>query len=175
MLKLDIAENGLRIKIPIWRDKESPTGWSILLGGRHRLEALVALGKEVTTPKGRVPYRSEYFELLPDKTDPLAYVISENMIRRQLTAEQKRNLIAEWLEMCPQGCGPSKINFRNTSPGSSLCERDRLPRLPDSCPLAIWNYSQISSCKSVPPPLRLPLHQPTPLNPALKEFRGRVL
>ncbi|HET9686944.1 MAG TPA: hypothetical protein VFP79_07160 [Pseudolabrys sp.] len=77
--------------------------------------------------------------------------------------------------MCPQGCGPSKINFRNTSPGSSLCERDRLPRLPDSCPLAIWNYSQISSCKSVPPPLRLPLHQPTPLNPALKEFSGRVL
>jgi hypothetical protein len=58
-------------------------------------------GKEVTTPKGRVPYRSEYFELLPDKTDPLAYVISENMIRRQLTAEQKRNLIAEWLEIKP--------------------------------------------------------------------------
>ncbi|HET9686945.1 MAG TPA: hypothetical protein VFP79_07165 [Pseudolabrys sp.] len=55
----------------------------------------------MTTPKGRVPYRSEYFELLPDKTDPLAYVISENMIRRQLTAEQKRNFIAEWLEIKP--------------------------------------------------------------------------
>jgi hypothetical protein len=99
-LKLNIEEHGLRIKIPIWKDKESPTGWS-LLGGRHRLKALVELGKEVTTPKGPVPYRSQYFERVPDDTDPLAYVISENLIGRQLTPAQKKTMCDELIKLRP--------------------------------------------------------------------------
>jgi hypothetical protein len=124
-LKLDIEERGLRIKIPIMKDPESPTGWSIL-GGRHRQEILIALGKEITTPKGPVPYKSEYFDRVPDDTDPLAYVIAENLLGRQLTAEQKQWFCDEMLKERPSDSNREIARLLGFSPTFVGKRRDKL-------------------------------------------------
>src|SRR5262249_53547274 len=80
-LVADIKAHGLREPITIFEDK--------ILDGRNRYRACQAAGIEPTF----TTYTGD---------DPVAYVISANIHRRHLTAEQKRDLIAELIKAQPE-------------------------------------------------------------------------
>lgn len=114
-LGADIKKNGLRMPTVWWRDPS--TDQLYLLDGRNRLDAMEAAGRnvivggtpgqDVTDLRG-VLLNSDYWYVLPPcgprgqgYPDPYAYVISANIHRRHLTAEQKRELIAKLLKATP--------------------------------------------------------------------------
>lgn len=80
-LKSDIASNGQREPVWLYEGK--------ILDGRNRYLACKQLNREVETR-------------LYEGSDPRGFVISMNIHRRHLTAEQKRGLIAELLRAAPQ-------------------------------------------------------------------------
>jgi hypothetical protein len=108
----DILKNGLSVPIAITPDGQ-------LLDGRSRLDALakkdirVSLEHTRTGAYLRVDNDNDddaralertlgdWGTVVVIKTDPVAYVISANVHRRHLTAEQKRNLIAKLLKAEP--------------------------------------------------------------------------
>ena len=79
--KRDISLNGQCEPIVLYQDK--------ILDGRNRYRACMDLGLEPDTK----PYTG---------SDPLGFVISMNIHRRHLTAEQRREIIAELLKANPQ-------------------------------------------------------------------------
>jgi hypothetical protein len=79
----DIKTNGLQEHIALYEGK--------ILDGRNRYRACLAAK---VTP---ITYDAE-----PFITDPAAYVISANLHRRHLNAEQKRDLIAKLLKATPE-------------------------------------------------------------------------
>jgi hypothetical protein len=85
----DIAKNGLREKIGIYKDS--------VLDGRNRLNALELINW---------PWEDFLISIVcPDHEpgfDPYAYVLSKNAHRRHLTAEQKRDVIAKLLKAKPE-------------------------------------------------------------------------
>jgi hypothetical protein len=87
LLKLadDILVNGLHEPITLYQGK--------ILDGRNRYRAC----KELTTFK----FVPAHFRELPRDLDPLAFVISANIHRRHLTAEQKRDLLATLIIIDP--------------------------------------------------------------------------
>ena len=101
----DILANGLSVPIAITSDGQ-------LLDGRSRLDALEKKGVKVSIDIGGSSIAFEghgidkqAFErvhgtigVMIVKTDPVTYVISANLHRRHLTAEQKRDLIAKLLK-----------------------------------------------------------------------------
>jgi hypothetical protein len=106
----DIKKNGLRQPIAIYHDSELGT---CLLDGRNRLDALELLDWEAGGKGFDLP--SEFWQVPnhvlvglddwrdPDPTfDPYAYVVSANVHRRHLTAEQRRDLIAKVLKARPE-------------------------------------------------------------------------
>ena len=103
----DILANGLTAPIAL-----TPDG--LLLDGRSRLDALERKGVKVSiytdewslALEGRADKQA--FErvhrtigIMIIRIDPVAYVISANLHRRHLTAEQKRDLIAKLLKAEP--------------------------------------------------------------------------
>jgi hypothetical protein len=87
-LVADIKANALRQKIVLYEGK--------ILDGRNRYRAMLAAGH---TP--RDDHFCRYKSLVPGDT-PLAYVIRANLLRRHLTAEQRRELIAKLLKAAPE-------------------------------------------------------------------------
>jgi len=85
-LVADIKANGVREPITIFEGK--------ILDGRNRYRACVLLGIE--------PRFQEHRAGCAHVGDPAAYVISMNIHRRHLTAEQKRDLIAKLIEAQPE-------------------------------------------------------------------------
>lgn len=81
-LRDDIAENGLRECVVFWKNK--------LVDGRNRLRACEELGIEASESE------------LDDDVDPVAYVISANLHRRQLKTSQ-RAMCAAKLAGLPRG------------------------------------------------------------------------
>jgi hypothetical protein len=77
--KADIAANSLREPVVLWRGQ--------LIDGRNRYKACRELGIAFET------------EDLPDDTDPLAYVLSKNLHRRQLTESQLAALTVDIANM----------------------------------------------------------------------------
>jgi hypothetical protein len=92
-LAQDIKANGLRVLAGI---QENSDGNPVLLDGRNRLDALSQLGEEITLDNRSI------FGWVPDDTDPVAFIVSNNIHRRHLTAEQKRDLIAKLLKATPE-------------------------------------------------------------------------
>jgi ParB-like chromosome segregation protein Spo0J len=80
-LVADIKANGLHEPIILLDD--------LILDGRNRYRACIAAGVE---PSWR-PFQGD---------DPAAYVVSMNVARRHLTAEQKRELVAKLLKAKPE-------------------------------------------------------------------------
>src|SRR5262245_9108090 len=80
-LVADIKANGLREPIVMFEDK--------VLDGRNRYRACAAAGIEPTFT-------------LYQGDNPAAYVISANIRRRHLTAEQKHELIAKLIKAQPE-------------------------------------------------------------------------
>ena len=91
-LAQDIKANGLRVLAGI---QENSDGNPVLLDGRNRLDALSLLGEEITLDNRSI------FGWVPDDTDPVAFIVSNNIHRRHLTAEQKRDLIAKLIKAQP--------------------------------------------------------------------------
>jgi hypothetical protein len=100
----DIAANGLNLSVALANDGR-------LLDGRNRLDALALLDTlEVAPGSGPLPFRikgTDHLCALQGDVDPYAFVISANICRRHLTAEQKRELIAKVLKAKPNASNNS--------------------------------------------------------------------
>ncbi len=117
-LGADIKEHGLKFPIVLWSQQDGKTRF--LLDGRNRLDAMEAVGIQIVLKDwrgggahqltGPTAYfrelygRSEYEDLNGQslQVDPYAFVLSANIARRHLTAEQKRDLIAKLLKAKPE-------------------------------------------------------------------------
>jgi hypothetical protein len=84
-----------------------------LLDGRNRLDAMEMVGVPIRLEEGKLEWRSPAtdhwccFQSVVVRAhwpngDPYAYVISANIHRRHLTAEQKRDIIAKVLKAQPE-------------------------------------------------------------------------
>jgi hypothetical protein len=82
--------------LSIWR--ETPASPWQLLDGRNRIAALARLSNGEERIAGAVSVANQYEG---ERTDPLAFVVSANIVRRHLSAEQKRQLITELLKTDP--------------------------------------------------------------------------
>lgn len=90
----DINAHGLRNPIVLWR---APDRTHYLLDGRNRLDAIAATDVIIPDPG----HPCSQVTVLSAGTDPYAYVISANVRRRHLNAEQRRDLIARLLKAAP--------------------------------------------------------------------------
>jgi hypothetical protein len=99
----DIKANGLRLPIAITSDGQ-------LLDGRNRLDAMEAAGVEFKikrTTNGE-PVHIDIaggdlsFAEVVTTTDPVAFVISANIHRRHLTAEQRQHLLITLIARAPE-------------------------------------------------------------------------
>src|SRR5262249_48505991 len=91
----DIRKRRLKSKVTVWI---GPDERRYLLDGRNRLDAMELVGVKVNiNDMGHSP-RFKFTHV----KDPYAYVLSANIHRRHLTAEQKRELIAEVLKAKPE-------------------------------------------------------------------------
>jgi hypothetical protein len=93
----DIKKNGLRAPVVV----HGPPGNFCLLDGRNRLDAMELVGLPVIEQVG------DKLQLCPHshvalEIDPYAFVLSANLHRRHLTAEQKREIIAKVLKAQPE-------------------------------------------------------------------------
>jgi hypothetical protein len=102
----DIVKSGLKSPIALWRpDSRSQPS---LLDGISRLDAIeIATGSEVivgapSIAAGERFLASDKVIVLDKSVDPYTYVISANIHRRHLTAEQKRELIAKLIKATPE-------------------------------------------------------------------------
>lgn len=111
----DIKKNGLRTHITIW-SPDPNSNKVFLLDGRNRLDSMEAVGLPILKDEWKgggihqllFPYRQVYgfgggigFDGLKCTADPFEFVISANIHRRHLTAEQRRDLIAKVLKATP--------------------------------------------------------------------------
>jgi len=94
----DIKQHGLRQPVSVIKDVD---GNPVLLDGINRLDALELLGEEIALDNRAI------FEQLPADIDADAFVVSQNIHRRHLSAEQKRELIGKRLV-----ADPSKSNLQ---------------------------------------------------------------
>jgi hypothetical protein len=100
----DIKKNGLTSPIVLWRPH--PQAPVQLLDGRNRLDAIeIATGSpaEVGAPSiaAGAFLACNKVSVLEKPVDPFAYVISANIHRRHLSAEQKREMIAKLIRADP--------------------------------------------------------------------------
>jgi hypothetical protein len=112
----DILKNGLTSPIVLWR--ATPGGLLFLLDGCNRLDAIeTATGCPVEVVLEAVPHsrtkiwsikagegwiRDDKVIVLDGTVDPYSFVVSANIHRRHLTAERKREIIAELIKTTPE-------------------------------------------------------------------------
>jgi hypothetical protein len=105
-LKADLRANGLRVKIMLFQDR--------ILDGRNRYRALKEIGHD---------FSAENFEVFTGTlADAEAYVISINMLRRQMSNAEKGKVIERMIFKYPdesdrgiaRRCGMSSHSFVGT-------------------------------------------------------------
>jgi hypothetical protein len=125
----DIKKNGLTSTIILW----SPDGRgpSSLLDGRNRLDAMELVGIKVTSQLEYGVRNSawRFLNLSGKDVDPYAYVISANIHRRHLTADDKRRIIAALLKANPQKSDRQIAKLVDASPTTVGDERKKTSRL----------------------------------------------
>ena len=92
----DIKKNGLRNRVAVI---EGPDDEPILIDGRNRLDAMELVGLEIVLEDVAIIACCRKHG---PGFNPYDYVISANIHRRHLTAEQKRDLIAKLLKEHPE-------------------------------------------------------------------------
>jgi hypothetical protein len=92
----DIKKNGLRNRVAVI---DVPDDKPMLIDGRNRLDAAELVGLGIDLEK--VVWRPASCQKCGPGFDPYAYVISANIHRRHLTAEQKRKVIADLIKATP--------------------------------------------------------------------------
>ena len=98
-LARDIKKHALRER-PVFYD--DPELGICVLDGRNRLDAFERIGREVVNADGRLLPSSSFSIIKGGRTfDPVAFVLTKNLHRRHLTAEQKREIIAKVIEADP--------------------------------------------------------------------------
>jgi hypothetical protein len=105
----DIKKNGLTSPIVLWSVLKANRPQYSLLDGRNRLDAMEATGLSLIDDNGELnikcdivaAYRLEGLGFVPSGIDPYDYVLSANLHRRHLTAEQKREIVAKVLKAQP--------------------------------------------------------------------------
>ena len=90
-----IKENGQRVQVVLWKEP-SPGGEHWLVDGRNRLDAMELVGMPIFDKIGRQRF---YWRLMDG--DPYEQVLSLNLLRRNLTDEQRRELIAKIIKAKP--------------------------------------------------------------------------
>jgi hypothetical protein len=110
----DIIKNGMTSSIALWR--ADPDAQLQLLDGRNRLDGIELVTGDPVTLALELLFPGSLTERwviragerkwggvieLEAPTDPYTYVISANIVRRHLTAEKKRELIAEQSQQHP--------------------------------------------------------------------------
>jgi len=96
-LSNDIRVHGLQEKVKLIRHGVSYA----VLDGRSRLDALEMIAP-IQVFDGNTPNR-RFFEVIDlEGRDPQTFVISMNLHRRHLTAEQRRDLVADMLKAQPE-------------------------------------------------------------------------
>jgi hypothetical protein len=98
----DIKANGLNTPIVMYRGR--------LLDGRNRLDAMELIGLLVVDTNGEID-QGLSVTTLGDGVDPYAYVVSANIHRRHLTAEQRRELIEKVLKAQPRSLSGYSAEF----------------------------------------------------------------
>jgi ParB-like chromosome segregation protein Spo0J len=96
-LAADIKRNGLREPPVLYDGPERPC----ILDGRNRLNALELIGRQIFDANGN-PGRIFSHQSARQSFDPYAYVVSKNLCRRHLTAEDRRNVITKLLKAKPE-------------------------------------------------------------------------
>jgi hypothetical protein len=94
----DIEKNGLQQRVII---TPAGDGRFCVLDGRNRLDALEYLGRKILNAKGELKDPA-WVALFDDDGAAFNYVIGANIHRRHLTAEQRRDLIANVLKAKPE-------------------------------------------------------------------------
>jgi hypothetical protein len=107
----DIKKNGQRQPIAIIeRARRRPDGTlhvkdpplQEVLDGRSRLDAMQLADIKIIREDGQLDDHIQRVVVDTDEIDPVAFVISCNIHRRHLTAEQKRELIAKLIKATPE-------------------------------------------------------------------------
>src|SRR5260221_11063114 len=95
----DIRKHGLASPVVLWRaDDKAPLS---LLDGRNHLDAIGSTAGDWKPGTGKWEGSGKVI-VLDHSVDPFAYVISANIHRRHLTAEQKREIVAALLKANPE-------------------------------------------------------------------------
>ena len=105
----DIKENGQSVQVVLWKDP-SPGGEYWLIDGRNRLDAIELAGLCVFDKIGR----QKFFWRLMDG-DPYEVVLSLNLLRRNLTDEQRRELIGKIIKAEPEASNVTIAKETGTS------------------------------------------------------------
>jgi hypothetical protein len=105
----DIKANGLQHKVIV---EPKDDGSLTLLDGRGRLDAMELVGIPVIQD-GKL--RPDLYREAPLSVEPEALIVSLNIRRRHLTAEQKREMIARLLEVMPDASDRRIASITNTS------------------------------------------------------------
>jgi hypothetical protein len=126
----DIKKNGLTSAIAVWQtDPKAPAQ---LLDGRNRLDAIeMAIGEplRIITWHGIVLIEDSShlrYDTRHVEGDPYAYVTSVNLHRRNLTIEQKREVVAKLLKAMPDKSDRQIAKMAKVSPTTVGTERHEL-------------------------------------------------
>jgi ParB-like chromosome segregation protein Spo0J len=117
----DIAAHGLRKPITTYRDK---AGVEQVLDGRNRIAAMQRVGlrfydnNKLILATEAIEHHAEF--------DPFAYVISANLHRRHLTAEDRRKVIAGLLKADPTRSNSAIAKLAKVSDKTAGAVRDKL-------------------------------------------------
>jgi hypothetical protein len=162
----DIKKNGLRELVAVYRD---PVIGDCLLDGRNRLDAFelndwVEGKRSHGRPSKREPVPCGFQRVgTYAKFDPYGcYVLSKNVHRRHLTAEQRRDLIAKLLKANPAASNLQIAKQTKTSDktiGKVRAELEARSEIP--------NVETRTDTKCLRQPARRAAHKSKPKSPAL--------
>src|SRR5262249_21322450 len=201
----DIRKNGLRSSIALWQPDKGAS--ALLLDGISRLDAVeIELGRPIRVVPRTYRLRARWsletdedgesvpvtkligeaenttaeqptFILLGRDVDPWAYVMSANLHRRHLTAEQKREIVAALLKANPERSNNATAKIAKVDDktvGAVRAELERRSEIP--------NVSSRTDSKGRKQPARKTTTKPPPVSAevlqqreaAAGRFRGRM-